>query len=924
MADRSISYDFKANFSQFKAELASAKQSVSDFGDQLVAEQDVADSLTEQLDVVAETAAKIGVTAGAGFAIAVTAAANFEESMSHVEAATGETAAAMDDLRQAALDAGASTVFSATEAASAIENLAKAGVSTKDILDGALAGSLDLAAAGTIEVADAAEYIATALTQFALEGDKAAHVADLLAAGAGKAQGEVTDMALALDYVGVPAANLGVSIEEATGAIALLAKSGIVGEKAGTSLRGMLASLTSPSDVAKKKMAELGISVFDAEGKFIGLEGVAGQLQERMVSLTDAQRADALGRIFGNEQLQAANVLYREGAEGIATWTKAVDDAGFAQEQASTKLDNLKGDFEGLKGALETALIGTGDGQIGPLRRIVQTLGDVVNAYNDLPPTVQGAVGRVLGITAVLAGTVWFGAKAIGSVAAMKAQLIAMTTAAQRARLALVGMNALKFGGLLIALGALDQALEEVFKTRIKSTDLQRNLEALTRGKVSDDLQHLSEDIKILGENANGVAEPIQETIRLFGLIGDTPLDKAAKNIEDVDQALANMVEGGEAAKARTIFAELLEVIRQGGGSQVDAIKLFDAFGTALENTAASGDKAAEATSDLGEAAESADPEVQALADALKKARDDAGDALSSFRDLTAGVEDGKFSFKTWIIELEKAGRAVRESRINANKALDRGLDAGLVSDLQDMGTEGALQLEYLANASEKEIERTNEAIRNLERQTAKTTEQMAQDIVELSDVEAEPKVTLDTKPFYASANSVERRLDTLVRPREIKLRLALTNVGAAIGGLPGAIVGGVVGQADGGTVAGPRWPYGDKVLTALAPGEEVITNRNGEADRFRADRAAGRIPAYADGGTVDWGRVEAGRRSSYSGGSAGVGSGGLSSRDLDRLAAAVAAARPLYGDVRVQAHDYDDFRRQMFDDRRRAAAGGY
>lgn len=918
MADRSISYDFKANFSQFKAELASAKESVSEFGEQLVAEQDVADSLSEQLDVVAETAAKVGVTAGAGFAIAVTAAANFEESMSHVQAATGETAAAMDDLRQAALDAGASTVFSATEASGAIENLAKAGVSTQDILDGALSGSLDLAAAGTLEVADAAEYIATALTQFSLEGDKAAHVADLLAAGAGKAQGEVADMANALSYAGVPAANLGVTIEETTGTIALLAKSGVIGEQAGTSLRGMLASLTSPSDVAKKKMKELGIEVFDTSGKFVGFEGIAGQLQDRLGGLTDAERANALGRIFGNEQLQAANILYREGAEGVVAWTKSVDDAGFASRQASTKLDNLKGDFEGLKGALETALIGTGDGQIGPLRRIVQALGDVVNAYNDLPPVVQTSVGRVLGITAVLAGTVWFGAKAIGSVAAMKAQLIAMTTAAQRARLALLGMNALKFGGLALALGALDQALESVFKTRIKTSDLERNLEALTRGKVSDDLKRLGDDVTILGDSLNKTAEPIREfgqAVFTLGFKTDTPLDKAAKNIEDLDQALAAMVEGGEADKARTIFVELLEVIRQGGGSQTEAIKLFDAFGTALENSADSGDKAAEATKDLGNAAEASEPEVAALAEALKKAREDAADALSSFKDLTAGVEDGKFSFKKWITELEKACKAVREARINANKALSRGLDASLVSDLQNMGTEGALQLEYLANASDEEIERTNKAIRKLERQTDKTVEQMVKVISELDEVDVEPKVSLNTKPFYSSATAMERRLDTLTRPRTITVSPALAQWDKLNGFF------GVQQNADGGMVAGPRYPYGDKVLSWLAPGEEVITNKNGEADQFRADRAAGRIPAYAGGGTVDWGRVEAGRRSSYS--RTPVASG-VGAADFDRLAAMVSQMRPLVGVQNVQPHDYTEFRREQEADMRRGSIGGY
>src|SRR5690606_9186339 len=108
------------------------------------------------------------------------------------------TAENMNLLREAALEAGKRTAFSATEAADAITELAKAGVSTADILEGGLNAALDLAAAASIEAGEAAEYISSALTQFGLKGKDASHVADLLAAGAGKAQGEVSDMGYAL------------------------------------------------------------------------------------------------------------------------------------------------------------------------------------------------------------------------------------------------------------------------------------------------------------------------------------------------------------------------------------------------------------------------------------------------------------------------------------------------------------------------------------------------------------------------------------------------------------------------------------------------------------------------------------------------------------------------------------------------------
>lgn len=187
MADRSVSYAFRADISDVKAKMSAAKASVADFGAQLVAEQQTADGLTERLQAISDAGGKVGATAGSAFAAAAYASANFEESLSAVRAATGETAGGMDQLREAALDAGQATVYSATEAAGAIENLAKAGVSTQDILSGGLDGALNLAAAGSLEVADAAEAAASAMTQFGLSGADVPHIADLLAAGAGKA-----------------------------------------------------------------------------------------------------------------------------------------------------------------------------------------------------------------------------------------------------------------------------------------------------------------------------------------------------------------------------------------------------------------------------------------------------------------------------------------------------------------------------------------------------------------------------------------------------------------------------------------------------------------------------------------------------------------------------------------------------------------
>ena len=243
MAERVVSVTLRAQVADYLAGMEKARKATSETG----SEAEKLAQKKEAFDLLGKASLAIGVAAAAGVALAVAKYAEFDQAMSNVNAAVQGTAEEQRKLSEAALEAGASTVFSATESANAIEELAKAGISTSDILGGALAGSLDLASAGQLGVARAAEISATALQQFKLEGSEAGHVADVLAAGAGKAMGSVEDLANGLKFVGPVAASMGVSLEETTGVLALFAQQGIIGEQAGTGLRGVLASLTAPS-----------------------------------------------------------------------------------------------------------------------------------------------------------------------------------------------------------------------------------------------------------------------------------------------------------------------------------------------------------------------------------------------------------------------------------------------------------------------------------------------------------------------------------------------------------------------------------------------------------------------------------------------------------------------------------------------------
>jgi len=347
-----------------------------------------------------------GMTA-AGLAVAafgvaaVKMAADFDQQMSTVQANTGATSAQMDQLRAAAIEAGASTVYSASDSADAINDLGKAGMSVTDILTGGLSGALNLAASDGMAVGDAAEYMANALSMFHLKGSQASQVADTLAAGAGKAVGNVSDFGEALNNCGAQANSFGMNVQETTGVLALFAQNGTIGAEAGTQLNSMLMKLAAPSAEAANTMKELGISAYDAQGHFVGMANFAGQLQKAEKNLTDEQRNQANATIFGSYAIKAANYLYEAGESGVNKWTKAVSESGYAAEQAAAKNNNLKGDLENLSGSMESLMISVGEGAQGPLRKMVQGLDTLVDAFAGLPSGAQQTIVAMASLAGV-------------------------------------------------------------------------------------------------------------------------------------------------------------------------------------------------------------------------------------------------------------------------------------------------------------------------------------------------------------------------------------------------------------------------------------------------------------------------------------------------------------------------------------------
>lgn len=902
MADRVVSYSFRGNFTQLTAGLTAAGRSVNDLGVKMTAVDKNGQKMRRGFDEVGKSAGKFGLVAAAGLGAVVLASAKFDSAMSKVDAATHETAANLDLLRAAAIKAGADTVFSATEAADAVTALAKAGVSTNDILGGGLAGALALASAGELDVATAADIAATAMNQFGLAGKDIPHIADLLAAAAGKAQGEVSDMAQAFKFVGPVANQMGISIEETAGTIAELAKQGILADQAGTSLRGILTALSSPSKIAAQEMKNLGINLYDARGQFVGFKGVAGQLQSSLRTLSDAERDQALGRLFGNEQITAARILYAGGAADVAKWTKAVDDEGFAADTAARKMNNLKGDFEQFTGSLQTLLITAGDGAQGPLRELTQGATNAVNALNALPAGAKNATTGLLGLAAITGGGLFLGSLVVGRIAATKLALQELGVSAAQARGAMASIGkGFAVGATLLAIQQIVDALGHNFA----DNDLSRNLAALANGSdaYSENFKGLASDLARVNSRTEGLTEGLSETASAFGLFGDTNLDKAQKNIDAIDQALASLVESGSADEAAAAMEEFVRAAEKNGTSAADTIKNFDAYRTALENVADTADttrtplsllsgefllgafKAGAATAEFNRH----NAALKANKAAMDENRKVAHETGEDFIGLGKDVDNAKVSLDDWVRQLEIQAAALTEFGENAKAAAEKGLRQGLIKELEDAGPAGALRLAQLANASEAEVRRASRAWDAGREAIKKYTDTVGGVPPAEIKVTGVPKVKSDIAQIIAALRAIPDNVD-------IRTNIAMTrDIRGGRDGDPKTpyFDGGFTGYGD------PRAPAG------VVHGREYVFSAAATQGNERALDALHRsLRGYATGGYV--GTLPAG-------GGAGI--------DYQRLATAVLNARPLMGNVTVQ--DGTDFMRVLSQAQRLSASDG-
>lgn len=342
----------------------------------------------------------VPIVAAGGAATSV--AANFDDAMSQVQGALGGASADMDGLRNLALQLGADTVFSATESAQAMVELAKGGLTEAQIKGGALAASMDLAAAGQLNLADAAATTVQMMGSFGLGAGDATRIANALAGAANASSADVSDLTQAMSQCSAQAALAGWSLEDTAAALALFADHGVKGSDAGTSLKTMLQRLAAPTDQAAEAIAAYGLNIRDSNGKMKDISGIADELTGKLGSLSDAERDAALQTIFGSDASRAAAILMQSGSEGLAKYIAATNDATAAETMANAQKGELSWALENMGGAVESAAIAFGTALAPAITAVAGVIGNVAEAFASLPAGVQTGIAVVLALVAAL------------------------------------------------------------------------------------------------------------------------------------------------------------------------------------------------------------------------------------------------------------------------------------------------------------------------------------------------------------------------------------------------------------------------------------------------------------------------------------------------------------------------------------------
>lgn len=420
----------------------------------------------------------------------------FDSSMSQVAATMGVTVDEVQELRDFAQEMGASTAFSATQAADALNYMALAGYDAEKSMS-MLPNVLNLAASGGMDLARASDMITDAQSALGLSMDETTELVNKMAKTASSSNTSVSQLGEAMLQIGGSAKKLKGGTTELTTILGLLADNGMKGAEGGTHLRNMLTSLMSPTKDATAMMEKLGVSLYDSEGNMRSLNDVFIDLRNGMDSLaTQAERDQVITSIFNARDMKAAEAMIANVGDRYEELSGKIEDAaGAAQDMANTQLDNLQGDITLFKSAVEGAQIAVSDRLTPSLRKFTQfgskavsevskgfgrdglsgavealhltigkEFGDTAKAIFAVESATKGAIAAFITYKAVVKGMA-----AVQAIMATVKAIQAATTA-QEAFNAVTALN--PYAAIIAGVAAVSVALRSYIKAQTDAIDV--------------------------------------------------------------------------------------------------------------------------------------------------------------------------------------------------------------------------------------------------------------------------------------------------------------------------------------------------------------------------------------------------------------------------------------------------------------------
>lgn len=330
-----------------------------------------------------QAGAMLGVTVGLNDT--VNTYKSFESMMSQVQAISGATGSDLEALTAKAKEMGATTKFTATESAEAMNYMAMAGWKTSDMISG-IPGIMNLAAASGESLGSTSDIVTDALTAFGLKASDSTHFADVLAQASANANTNVGMLGESFKYVAPVAGAMNYSIEDTSLALGLMANASVKGSMAGTALKTSLANMASPTDSMAEAMEKYGISLTDSEGNMKSLGDVITNLRTSLGGLSETEQTAAASTIFGKEAMAGMLAIINASEEDYNKLSNAIYNAdGAAQQMSETMLDNLEGSLTLMQSAVDGVKTSFGE-------RLAPYIGGVADMITEAMPGAELAL----------------------------------------------------------------------------------------------------------------------------------------------------------------------------------------------------------------------------------------------------------------------------------------------------------------------------------------------------------------------------------------------------------------------------------------------------------------------------------------------------------------------------------------------------